>query len=243
MKTKLLLALSLIVLPHCSTMVDTNQRRFLDSTFHSDLRPGWAEGTKSVWEEKGFIKYRGFQSIKGTERVNGCYELARLEAKQLLTAELNTDLKGKIDMASQSVSENAELLVAKSISEVFGNQIRGLRFTDEFFERYMVANIERVDCHVLGELSFSDYMTLKRNVVDRILAVDPRIREAVAQQQIKFFNGDREDEREIQGYPPITPQSEKKIAKPNPKQTNSAPTAKAAEPSNEAVKTEELNQE
>jgi len=243
MTKQLLLLISLFFLSHCSTMVDTNQRRFLDSTFHSETRPGWAEGTRTVWEEQGKLKYRGFHSIRGAERVNGCYELARLETKQALSTELNSDIKGRIDLASQSISENAEIIVGKVVSDVFGNQVRGLRFTDEFFERYSVANAERIDCFVLSEISFMDYNILKRNVVERLLAIDPRIKEAVAKQQINFFSGDRESERAPQGFPIIeNPPQDKTTKAPEPRVMKPTP-AQPAKPSPEAVTTGELNED
>lgn len=246
MKARIFLIIALGFLTRCTSM-DPQQRRFLDSTFHSESRPGWTTSTKAAWEEDGLIKYRGFQSIKGNERLNGCYDLARLNTKQSVASELDNDISGKIHAAGQSISENAELIVGKAIADVFGSQVRGLRFTNEYFERYMVANVERIDCYVIGELSIMDYNILKRNVVDKVLAIDERIREAVAQQQIKFFQGDRERDRDIQGYPPLPAAPEKQAAKAPPMKAiersevkaTPIPQAQPAEPSKEAVVTSE----
>jgi len=181
--------LFLAVLGGCATSAS---RVFLDSTTHSDSPPSWAEGTQMVWEDGDTIHLKASHTVRGDERVNGCFDLARLDAKEQLITEIATDVRGSLDSAQQSISENAELVLGKVRSGAYDGRITGLRFAEEYYERYRVGATERVDCHVLGAIGRADYAQVKRNVVERIVAADPRLKEAVTQKQIDFF---RPDER------------------------------------------------
>ena len=176
-----------LFLTHCSH-IDTHQRRFLDSTFHADNPPGWANNAKTTWEDGKMVKIKSSHSIKGNERLSGCFDLARLDTKEILLSEISNDVRGKIDNASQSLSENAEVILGKVRTSEFSGKISGLRFTEEYFDRYIVAETERVDCYVLGEISQSDYKKLQSEIVNRVVAADPRLKEAITKGQIDFFS-------------------------------------------------------
>lgn len=136
-------------------------------------------------DKKYFI--RSSHTVRGDERVNGCYDLARLDAKELLLSELANEVRGRIDNAQQSISENAEAILGKVRSGEFEGRITGLRFTEQYFERYLVGGMERIDCHVLGAINENDYNQVKRNVVHKIADVDPRLKQAITRGQIDFF--------------------------------------------------------
>ena len=133
------------------------------------------------------MKIRTSHSIKGNERISGCYDLARLDSKELLLSEITNEVRGRIDNASQSLSENAEVILGKVRVSEFAGKIGGLRFTDEYFERYFVANTERVDCYVIGEISVADYTKLQNEVVNRVVAADPKLKEAITNGQIEVI--------------------------------------------------------
>jgi hypothetical protein len=168
-------------------MVPTERRQFVDSTTHSDAPPDWVKTTKLAWEQNGKILLRSSYTVNGNDRLNGCFDLARMDSKEALLSEIANDVKGSLDNAQQSISENAEIVLGKVRSGEFSGRIIGLRFTDQYFERYLIGEVERIDCHVLGEVKQSDYNQIKRSVVQGIAAVDPRLREAISRKQIDFF--------------------------------------------------------
>jgi hypothetical protein len=172
----------------CASTSARMGRVFLDSSTHSDDPPDWARDTKLVWERDGKIILRGSHTVRGDERVNGCYDLVKLDVKETILTEIATTLKGSLDNAQQSMSENAEVVLGKVRSGEYDGQLVGLRFTEEYFERYAVSGVERVDCHILGEIKQADYDRVKRAVVDKVVAVDPRLKEAITQKQVDFFD-------------------------------------------------------
>jgi hypothetical protein len=185
---KKIMVLALVMgIAGCSSMVTNERRQFVDSTTHSDAAPDWVKTTKVAWEQNGKMLLRSSYTVNGTDRLNGCFDLARMDSKEALLSEIANDVKGSLDNAQQSISENAELVLGKVRSGEFSGRITGLRFTEQYFERYRIGEVERVDCHVLGEIKDSDYNQIKRSVVQGIAAVDPRLKEAISRKQIEFF--------------------------------------------------------
>ena len=195
---KKILLLFLGLLASCSSL-KVPQRVFLDSSLRKDTPPDWVNQSKVSWEEKDKVLLRTSYSARGNERISGCFDLARLDAKEKLLSELNNDVRGTIDNAQQSISENAEAVLGKVRSASFEGKVRGLRFSEEYFERYLIGDTERIDCHVLGEINLSDYNSLKRAVVDEIVRVDTRVKEAITKKQIDFFEAKKQERVPAEG--------------------------------------------
>ena len=163
-------------------------RQFIDSSLHEDSPPDWVRSLRQTWEKDGKVLVKTTHTVKGDERVNGCFDLAKLDAKENLLSEIANDVKGSIDNAQQSISENAEVVLGKVRSGEFEGKVTGLRFSEQYYERYSIGETERIDCHTLGELSKTDYDQIKRAVINKVVAVDPRLKEAITKKQIDFFD-------------------------------------------------------
>jgi hypothetical protein len=165
------------------------KRVVLDS---SGDKPSWTDSSKLVWEEDGFVVLKASQVVRGNERPNGCLDLAKLDAKENLISEIKNDVKGSLDNAQQSISEDAEILLGKARSSEFEGSISGLRFEESFWEKYQVGEAEqKVQCHVLGKMKKENYLATKRAVVNKVAAVDPRLKEAITKKQIDFFSNSK----------------------------------------------------
>ena len=79
--------------------------------------PQWVKSTKVIWNENDKIQLRTEHQVRGDERVNGCFDLARLDASENVLTEIADDVKGTIDNSQTSVSENAEVVLGKARSE------------------------------------------------------------------------------------------------------------------------------
>lgn len=175
-----------LLLASCATT--RSGRVFLDSTTHRDNPPDWVDRTRTVWEKDGRIYLKASHTVRGDERVNGCFDLARLDSKERILSEIANDVKGSLDNAQQSISESAEVVLGKVRSGQFDGRLSGLRFSEEYYERYRIGEQERVDCHVLGEIRETDYNAVKKSILERVVAVDPRLKEAITKKQIDFFS-------------------------------------------------------
>jgi len=190
---KIIVFLTILGLVGCAT--PGQKRVFLDSSLHSDDPPKWVKSTKLIWNDDGKMFLKSSHIVRGDERTNGCFDLSKMNAKENLLSELANDVKGSIDNAQQSINENAEEVLGKVRSGQFEGRITGLRFSEEYFERYKIGEVERIDCFTLAEMKLSDYENLKRMVVNKIQAVDSRLKEAITKKQINFFGDSSKPEK------------------------------------------------
>ncbi|MEQ1722430.1 MAG: hypothetical protein ABL930_04590 [Pseudobdellovibrio sp.] len=184
---KLLLVISALVIAGCSSSTKSEyqlSRKVIDS---SKIKSEWVEKSQLAWEAENKYYSKASHTIRGDQQLNACYDLAKLDLKENLITEISSDIKGTIDNAQMSISENAETILGKARSGKWEGTIYGFRVTEQYFERYLIGGVERIDCFVLTELSKQDYDKTKRSVVDKIVPEDPRIKEAIAKKQINFF--------------------------------------------------------
>jgi hypothetical protein len=173
--------ISTSLLSACST---ASKRVLLEE---SGSKPGWVSASRAAWEEDGKIYLRITQQVRGNERATGCYDIARGNGKAALLAEIQEDVKALTDQFQGSLAENAEIVLQKSVKTESSGKIGGLRFVEEYYQRYSLADAERIDCYVLAEIQRKDYDSLKRRVVDGVMAADARVKEAITSGHIDFF--------------------------------------------------------
>ncbi len=153
----------------------------------SGSRPNWADTTRITWSEGDQIFFKQEYSVRGDERLNGCYQLAKLEAKESLVREIAEELKGQIDNAQQSLSESAELILSQVRSSEYGGKVTGMRFLEQYHERGTVSGTERLDCFVLAAVKKSDYEQIKRQILFKVSEADPDVKRAIKERSVKFF--------------------------------------------------------
>ena len=157
----------------------------------SPNKPDWVDDAKISWKKDKKIYFKGEYTVRGNERTNACLDLAKLNVKESLITEIQEELKGAVDNASDSIREDAEIILNKSRSSQYRGAISGLRFTSSYWERYELATHEQKNsCYVLASISESDYLKTKRNVVNKITRANPKLKEAVLKKQVNFFEKD-----------------------------------------------------
>jgi hypothetical protein len=186
----------MMLLGGCSTGSKRDHRTTIE-TQGGTSAPDWATGTKLSWEEGDAVAFKGEHTVRGTDRVNGCFDLAKLDVKEAVLSELVEDVRGRIDQAQQSLSEDAEQVLGKVRSASYAGKVTGLRFVERFFERYRIGDSERLDCFVMAQMSKSDYARLKRSLVDELSRVDPQLHAAIAAKQVEFFSGKDSKDRVV----------------------------------------------
>ena len=175
-----------LFLASCST-IPRKSKVILDSS--SSIKPKWTNSSKTGWEEKGRVYLKATHTVQGNERANGCIDLAKLDAKEDLISEIQNEIRGSLDNAQESISEDAEVILGKARSAEFSGKISGLRFVESYWEKYQIGRRDqKLTCHVLAQIKMRDYMQTKRAVVNKVMKADPKLREAVTKKQINFFN-------------------------------------------------------
>ncbi|MDI9526254.1 MAG: hypothetical protein QM299_04515 [Pseudomonadota bacterium] len=103
-------------------------------------------------------------------------------------------MKGKIQEVVMDLSENAEYVLNKARSGEFEGTIYGMHDVEQYFERYELVNeaektrVQRINCYQLSFISKQDYAKTEQALVNQIIEVDPRIKEAMTHGMINFFN-------------------------------------------------------
>ena len=175
-----------LFLASCSTKI-IKPKVVLDSS--SSIKPKWTNSSKTAWEEKGKIYLKATHTVQGNERANGCIDLAKLDAKEDIISEIQNEIRGSLDNAQESISEDAEVILGKARSAEFSGKISGLRFIESYWEKYQIrGKDQKLTCHVLAQIKMRDYMQTKRAVVNKVMTADPKLREAVTKKQINFFS-------------------------------------------------------
>jgi|GEM_PF-3328404 len=192
MKFRTLLILTLGCLGCTSRQLVNEQpgRIILDNSLRGEELPEWTRSTKTSWEENGELVSRTSYTVRGNQKVNGCFDLAKLESKEQLLSQLKEEVSGEINLASEGVSEDFDPLITKSLRTSMAGKIQGLRIKEQAFERYMVNSIERIDCFVLSSMKSSDYSNLKSSILQNLVFVDDKVKQAVRERQKKFFKND-----------------------------------------------------
>ena len=180
---KKILFLSIALFWGCSS----NPRKIVLDT-SSPNKPDWVNDARISWNKDKRVHFKGDYTVRGNERANACIDLAKLDIKESLITEIQEELKGAVDNASDSIREDAEIILNKSRTAQYRGSISGLRFTSRYWEKYALSTDEqKISCYVLGSISQADYRKTKRSVVDKITRANPKLKKAMAEKQINFF--------------------------------------------------------
>lgn len=191
---KLLIPLAIGTLSACSTMEP--KKVIIDKSPFE--KPDWVESPKLTWSDDGRIYFKSSQTIRGNQRLNGCYTLAANQNREQALREMAEEMKGATDEAQTDLNENAELILNKVRSGKWEGRIYGLRDEEHYFERYQFVteateeSVERIDCYAVSSMKISDYNRTKNDVVNKVKAVDPKLREAIAKKTVDFFKSDED---------------------------------------------------
>lgn len=164
------------------------KRVVIDNTYHGPELPGWTRDGKVGWEDKGVVYFKAQHTVRGDQRINSCFDLAKMDLKESLMTEISTAIKGEVNFAAEGISEASEAAITKSFSQQLEAEISGLKQSEQFFERYLTGDVERVDCYVMALMSKSDYDKLKSRILQRAARSDAQLAQLLRRKQRAFFD-------------------------------------------------------
>lgn len=192
LKNILVVGFGVLAFTGCATVTQKSLGKvILDKSYTKD-RPDWSVHEKDSWAENDMIYIKSSYTVRGDQRVNACYDLARLSVHEGLLAEIKSDIRAENNLASEGLSENEEQLMTKSLSESLKGSISGVNIQSRIFERYLINSTERIDCLILAAIKKDEYEKLKRNSAKIVLSVTPQVAEAVREKQKNFFASENE---------------------------------------------------
>ena len=187
MKNKMIMSLGILILNGCANMVPASMTKMIVDKSYSNHRPDWMDNQKESWEENDSIYFKTTYTIRGDQRMNVCYDLARLSVHETVLAEIKSDIRAENNLASEGLSENEDQMITKSLTESLKGTISGLNIQSKMFERYVINSTERIDCSILTSIKKSDYAKVKRNSAQVVLSVRAKVADAVREKQQRFF--------------------------------------------------------
>lgn len=174
----------------------------------SDM-PSWTEKSELSWEDDGKLFFKAKQTVLGSHRINGCYELALLDAKETLLRSMAEEIKGEISQADMDLNEQAEIVLGRVRTSRWEGKVYGQKKEEQAFRRFAIVkgesqSDERIDCYVLTSISKADYDKTKDGVINKLIAIDPRVKDAVVRRQINFFSDNKVDSKKEESREPAS---------------------------------------
>lgn len=163
----------------------------------SKTRPNWVDDERLSYEQDDRIWFKSRDTVRGDQRLNACFLLAANDNREAMLRAIVDGMRGATDEAQADISENAELVLGKVRSGEWSGKIYGFRDEGQFFQRVQIRDeasgsvTERLDCFVLSSIGKSDYAKTRAEVMNRIVAIDPKIKEAIGNKQADFFKEGR----------------------------------------------------
>jgi hypothetical protein len=163
------------------------------SVEESPSKPSWVNEEHLSWEEGDKVYFKAKNTVRGDQRLNGCYVIASNDNRETMLRGIADEMKGATDEAQTDISEAAEIVLGKVRSGEWNGRFYGFRDESQYFERYQIRDTEskqvteRIDCYTLSVVSKTDYARTKSEVANKIVAIDPKIKEAITKKQVNFF--------------------------------------------------------
>ena len=184
------LIISAVYLSACkSTQVSMNSKKvIIDNSFEGKNQPEWVASGKLSWEKDGITFFKSQFTIRGDQRLNACYDLAKSDLKASVLSEISSEIQGQINSATTGLAESNQIQFNKSFTEQFSGQLRGLKISEQHFERYIILDRESINCFVLAEIKNSDFSVLRQRIVDSLIQENSEVVEALKTKQLHFFS-------------------------------------------------------
>lgn len=155
-------------------------------------KPAWVEKNKIQWIEDDMHYFSGTIRLRGDERVSGGYMIASMDNREQLMRSVADEIRGQLDEAQISLNENAEILLGKVRSGTWEGTIYGLQDLERYYDRFEMCTGQ--DCRqginvwILSGISMEDYRRTKDALVNKLVQVDPRVKDAITRGQVDFFS-------------------------------------------------------
>ncbi|MBK7962444.1 MAG: hypothetical protein IPK04_15410 [Bdellovibrionales bacterium] len=114
-------------------------RFVLDNSARGGELPAWVTSGQVAWDQGDSMFFKSTYTVGANQRVNGCYDLAKLELKESLLSELSQDIKGELNLGSEGISEGLDPLVTKSIRTNIEGTVKGPQDARANFLRDMLS--------------------------------------------------------------------------------------------------------
>lgn len=159
----------------------------------SNHEPSWVSNERLSWEDDGRLFFKAHQTVRGDQRLNGCYAIASHDNREALIRRQVESMSGQTNEAQADISENAEMILGKVRSGEWSGKLYGFRDDGYFFQRVQIRDemaktvTERIECYTLSSISNADYDKSRMEILNKIVHIDQRVKDAITQKETDFF--------------------------------------------------------
>jgi hypothetical protein len=184
----LILSLSLLNLMACASTPEASNLVILERSTRSNDLPTWTSNSETSWMKNEDIQFKGQFTIKGQQRTNACYDLAKGDARENIVSEMSVNFQSEINSYTQGISADENIELNKMFISAAKGKISGLRVSETVFERVLVNSEERINCFVVLSMSKKNYQENLMNAKSTVSQVNSDIIEKMKSRGLNFFS-------------------------------------------------------
>lgn len=159
------------------------KKTIIESSIQGE-KPEWALKSVMSWKEEMNHFYKSQYTIQENQRVNACYDLAKMELRENIMTELSSEIKGEIVLALKGSKINYNELMTKTMIQSFEGRLQGLKIQEQFHERYLIREREQVDCFVKASIDKESYRKLKNELLNQMAEESGELKKAIENRQV-----------------------------------------------------------
>ena len=185
----------IFLLAGCSSNGIKEQAKIIiERSTRENSLPNWVSETKVNWMKDDKIFYKSQYSIRGDQRINACFDLAKAEAKEKLIDEVKTNFRSETNGYIQGAKEQDNIELNKMFISSVDSIISGFRLSETAYERFAISNSERIDCFVLYEMTAKDLSDLKTRILTRNSSVNKEIQKVIIERGVSFLTNNKSND-------------------------------------------------
>lgn len=181
---RLCLIISILSLGACASHETREAKTIIEAS--SPSIPDWVRDSRTQWDESSLIYVKSQYTIRSNQRVNSCFDLAKIETSEIIARQIAQEIRGELYNLSNSSSEDEQEALTKAIRLSFEGQLSGLKLISQYFERYEVKDTERLTCYTLHTIEPKNLKQIRK----RSIQIGEEVRKALSEKQREFVDAE-----------------------------------------------------
>lgn len=157
------------------------------STGKNDL-PDWTEKPQNSWSMDDTYFFKSSYSVRGDQRVNACYDLAKAEARENILTEFKSFFSSEINGYTQGLNETDAQELNKMFVTSVKSHLYGLKLSESVHERYIIQNSEKIQCHVLLTMNKESLLKNIQTALSNGTKINGEVAKQMKDRAVKFFD-------------------------------------------------------
>lgn len=187
MKNVCFLLLNLIIVGCSTSNIKLNSKVVLERSTGDESLPEWTMKSRNSWSDENNYYFKTSYIIKGSQRVNACYDFAKSEAKENITNEFKSSFSSETNGYTEGLEETDTQKLNKMFISSIKTTLYGLKLSESAFERYKILDDEKIQCHTLHVVTKDNFIKNLKLALSNQKEIDPELNEKILGRARSFF--------------------------------------------------------